>query len=170
MHAIKPDADLISPETSRLMLVKMGRNLLLFNQIEGVLKAVAPHVHRRGAVGADAFEEFRLELAKGGMGGAAKLLGQSLKGQDPEAFRRYLSAVVDQRNALVHNFLEQPEIALTELGGHAAIRWLDEQHRFCVPMFELCKGLMVTCLYGMERQAEQNGEALLVPEWRRERH
>lgn len=168
MQAIQPQADRISPETCRRMLEKMGRNLLRFNQIESILKAVVPYAHPRGTPAGDGFDAFRLELAKETMGGAAKLFGQCLKGQDPEAFKLYLKAVVDRRNALVHNFLNQPDIAMTELGGHAAIRWLDEQHEFCEPMLNLCNELTVACLYAMERQAEQRGEELLVPEWLRE--
>lgn len=162
--------DKISPATNRQMLGKMGQNLLLFNQIEGVLKKVLPYVHPRGtAAGDDALEAFRLELTKETLGGTAKLLVQSTKSPEPEAFRAYLKAVVEQRNALVHNFLGQPEIALTESGGRAAIRWLDDQHAFCAPMFQLCERLILTCL-GLERKAERNGEELLVPEWRIERH
>lgn len=167
----RPTEDPMSPPTCRLMLMKLGRNLLLFNQMESALKLAVPFVHAKGtAAGDDALEEFRLALNKKNLRGVTDLLRESLKGQEPVSLKLYLDAVVHRRNALAHNFLEQPEIALTELGGRAAIRWLDDQHTFCEPMLELCKQLMVGVVYGMERQAAENGDELLVPEWHRKPH
>jgi hypothetical protein len=156
----------MSARTRRAMLLNMGRNLLLFNQIEGCLKRVLPYIHpEAGAQGGDELRQFRESLRKKTLGQIVQPLLEAIS-PDVDGLEQYVRSVVDHRNALVHHFLDQPGVALSEEGAREGIRWLDEQHKHCEPLLALCSKLLVACLYGMERVAEARGEALVVPEWR----
>lgn len=156
----------VTARTSRAMLSRMGLNLLLFNQIEGCLKRVLPYIHPEGtAQGGDELLRFRESLRKKTLGQIVQPLIEAIS-PDIGGLELYVRSVVEHRNALVHHFLDQPSVALSEEGARVAIRWLDEQHTHCEPLLTLCSKLLVACAYGMERIAEERGEELVVPEWR----
>jgi hypothetical protein len=151
--------------TSIAMLVRMGRNLLQFNNIECVLKKTLPYMHPRGArAGADAFEDFRNEIEKETLGKVAKLLVQSMESEDIEVIRSQVKNMVDARNELVHHFAERFKTG-TEAGSREAILWLDEQYEFCKPFADMCLTFLTVTLYGMEKNAAANGDDLLIPAW-----
>src|SRR4249919_418856 len=73
----------LRPETHRAMLMRMGRNLLLFNQIEGSLKHVLPYVHPDGAaLGSTAHAKFRRNLQQQPLGPTVRRLVESISSSD----------------------------------------------------------------------------------------
>jgi hypothetical protein len=165
--AIEPSNDRFSPATGREMLAKIGRNVILFNQLEGCLKNAVPYIHPDGsAAGADAFTTFKSELQRNPLGLVAKRLAEATDSSDPAGFLAYLRQVVDARNELMHHFFQQADDPASEEGCRAVITWLDQQHSLCMPLLELSRKLAVAVLHSLERQAEELGEELAVPEWR----
>jgi hypothetical protein len=158
-------APAMSAAISREMFMRVGRNALLFNQIETVLKLLLPFVHPDGLIDRNARQKFRRKLRKKTFGHVAEKLVESVVPSDAAAFKKYVDAVVKHRNRLVHHFVDHRGACFSEGGARAAVQWLDEQHAFCEPMLKFCNDVLVACLYGMERLAESRGEKLAVPEW-----
>jgi hypothetical protein len=146
--------DPMSEATQQALHTRMGRNLLLFSQIEGCLRHVLTFTPADGnAKDADALQQFMAKVHHKTLGLIGRQLTESMGASELEGFRAYLDAVVHQRNQLVHHFLGQPGIDLTENGGRTGIRWLDEQHAFCEPMLRFSINLLTICLHGRQRGA-----------------
>lgn len=167
LGAIEPPKNRFSPATGREMLSKIGRNVIVFNQLEGCLKNVLPYIHPNGsAAGHDAFTTLNSELRRNPLGIVAKRLAEATGSSDPASFVAYLRQVVDARNELMHHFFQQADDPSSEEGCRALISWLDKQHSLCMPLLDLSRKLAVAVLHSLERQAEELGEELAVPEWR----
>ncbi|CAG2159413.1 OST-HTH/LOTUS domain-containing protein [Cupriavidus numazuensis] len=120
------------------VLVRLGRNILLFQRIESALKFMLPFMHPKGsASGDEAFARFR-DKAKGQtLGKLVENLQESINA-DTDAVAQYLERMVEQRNQLVHHFHEMPGVSLlTEAGCRAAIQVLDDQHHEAQPLQDL---------------------------------
>lgn len=112
------------------VLVRLGRNILLFQQIESGLKFVLPFVHPSGSArGNEAYAGFRDKARRQTLGQLAQSLQDSTS-TDSNTLGQYLERMVEQRNQLVHHFHEIPGVSLsTEAGCRVAIQVLDDQHR-----------------------------------------
>ncbi|WP_156914441.1 hypothetical protein [Cupriavidus sp. amp6] len=135
-----PSGTLNSEHTALVnsVLHRLGRNIMLFQQIESGLKFMLPFMHPQGsASGGDAFTSFR-DKAKG------QTLGKLVEGflestkTDSDALAQYLGRMVEERNKLVHHFHEMPGVSLlTEDGCRAALQVLDDQHRDAQPFQDI---------------------------------
>jgi hypothetical protein len=156
----------LSPGTHVAMLARMGRNLLMFIHIEGCLKKTLPYAHPDASTkGSEALATYQHKIRNKPLGYVMKATAQSLTSDDMDEIRKSFKVVVDQRNALVHHFLDQPGIAITEEGARNAIRWLDDQEAGCRPMLEYAQAMLLAVSYGMERAAADRGEERLIPSW-----
>ncbi|BCT91034.1 hypothetical protein LYSHEL_00580 [Lysobacter helvus] len=146
-----------SPETHEAMLGRMGRNLLLFNQVEGSLKRVIPYIHPQGAaLGSTALAQFRADMKRQSLGPTAQRLVESIASTDIDNFALYVKSVVDHRNALAHQFFEQPGVAMSEEGCRIAIEWLDAQYLHCLPLKDYCGSLLVATIAAMDLVAGES--------------
>ncbi|AQV92299.1 hypothetical protein BJN34_00130 [Cupriavidus necator] len=142
------------------VLLRLGRNILLFQQIESGLKFMLPFMHPKGSAnGDDAFAKFREEAKGQTLGKLVKNLQESVKA-DTDAVAQYLERMVEQRNQLVHHFHEMPGVSLVTVDGcHAAIQILDEQHREAQPLQDLVHVLGVSLGASLAAKFKDN------PEW-----
>ncbi len=119
---------------------RMGRNLMLFQAIEGALKMLLPYIHPDGSKksGVDSLRSFRGALKGQTLGqliGAYKqsvdITGEGLTDNEcQDTFERQLKKLLDSRNTLVHGFFRQPGIStLTKEEMQNALRFLDDQYR-----------------------------------------
>jgi hypothetical protein len=156
----------VAPGTQH-MLVMLGANLILFNQIELVFKHVLKTIKPcNGEFDADPLAAIVSSLEKQPLGNIAKLLTSLLDQDKSLGFNDYLGAVVNSRNQLIHHFFQIPGVSLTGDGPICAVKWLKEQHDFCLPLKTLGEQLSAAMLYAMERNAAERGEELAVEEWR----
>jgi hypothetical protein len=127
------------------VLFRLGRNILLFQQIESGLKFMLPYMHPKGsASGDDAFARFRDKTMGQTLGKLVESLKESTRA-DTDTLAQYLERMVEQRNQLVHHFHEMPGVSLLTVGGcRAAIQVLDEQHREAQPLQDLVHALGVS--------------------------
>lgn len=127
------------------VLLRLGRNILLFQRIESALKFMLPYMHPKGSAnGDDAFAKFRDEAKGKTLGTLVKNLQESINA-DTDAVAQYLERMVGQRNQLVHHFQEMPGVSLFTVDGcRAAIQILDEQHRETQPLQDLVQVLGVS--------------------------
>lgn len=127
------------------VLVRLGRNILLFQQIESGLKFMLPYMHPKGsASGDDAFAKFRDKTKGQTLGQLVENLQESMRA-DTDTLAQYLKRMVEQRNQLVHHFHEMPGVSLLTVAGcRAAIQVLDEQHREAEPLQDMLHALGVS--------------------------
>lgn len=127
------------------VLLRLGRNILLFQRIESALKFILPYMHPKGSAdGDDAFARFRDVAKSQTLGKLVKDLQESMKA-DTDAVAQYLERMVEQRNRLVHHFHEMPGVSLVTVDGcRAAIQILDEQHHEMQPFQDLVHVLGVS--------------------------
>lgn len=127
------------------VLVRLGRNILLFQQIESGLKFMLPFMHPKGsASGDDAFARFRDKTKGQTLGKLVENFQESIRA-DTDTLGQYLGRMVEQRNQLVHHFHEMPGVSLLTVAGcHAAIQVLDEQHRETQPLQDMLHALGVS--------------------------
>jgi hypothetical protein len=127
------------------VLIRVGRNLLLYQQIELGLKASIPYVHPEGsAAGRESFERLLTRLKEKSLGEQMARLKQTLTGdkEDMVAFDAYLGRVLESRNDLAHNFLTLPGISINDPEGcKSAIRFLDESHSVAEPLLQMVLAL-----------------------------
>ena len=125
---------------------KMGRNLMLFQNIEHALKMVLPYIHPDGShkSGLDTFNSFKEAIKTNTLGqliGAyRKSVDVSAEGLTAEEVRdicaQELKDLVDSRNTLVHGFFELPGIStLTAQGLENGLRYLDDQYRHAQALY-----------------------------------
>lgn len=127
------------------VLLRLGRNILLFQQIESGLKFMLPYMHPKGsASGDDAFARFRDKTKSQTLGKLVENLQESMRA-DTDTLAQYLERMVAQRNQLVHHFHEMPGVSLLTVDGcRAAIQTLDEQHREAQPLQDMVHALGVS--------------------------
>jgi hypothetical protein len=167
LETLKSSAGSAVAPGTRQMLVMLGVNLLLFNQIELLFKQVLKTIRPcNGEFDADPLAAIASSLEKQPLGNVAKLLTSLLDPDKASGFGAYLAAVVDSRNQLMHHFLQIPGISLNGDGPTCAARWLKHQHEFCSPLKTMGEQMVVALLYAMERHAAERGEELVVEEWR----
>jgi len=155
-----------TPATDEV-LRRVGRNLVIFQQVEHALKFLTTHArfHAPASQFVDRFAKHAESIAKKSMGDlAGKLTGTVLAQDerdgtpdvieeawfgfrftietDAESVARHeaeLKELVDRRNELVHHFLPRWQSAV---GGDAdtALAWLDEQRGAAVGMLDRLQG------------------------------
>lgn len=149
------------------VLRRVGRNLVIFQQVEHALKFMTTHArfHAPASQFAERFAKHAESIAKKSMGDlAGKLTGTVLAQDerdgtpdvieeawfgfrftietDAESVARHeaeLKELVDRRNELVHHFLPRWQAAV---GGDAdtALAWLDEQRGAAIGMLDRLQG------------------------------
>ncbi|CAN0628620.1 protein of unknown function [Burkholderia multivorans] len=119
------------------VLIRLGRNILLFQQIESGLKFILPYMHPKGsASGDDAFAKFRDKTHGQTLGKLAENFQESMRAETA-ILAPHLERMVEQRNQLVHHFHDMPGVSLLTVDGcRAAIQILDEQHREAQPRWK----------------------------------
>jgi hypothetical protein len=127
------------------VLGRLGRNFLLFQQIEAGLKLTLPYMHAKGSARGDvAFARFREKTKGQTLGKLVQDLQESMTA-DNDNLALYLERMVEQRNQLVHHFFEIPGVSLsTAAGCRAAIHVLDEQHSEARALQDLVHALGVS--------------------------
>ncbi|QQX85232.1 hypothetical protein JJQ59_04595 [Cupriavidus necator] len=127
------------------VLLRLGRNILMFQQIESGLKLMLPYMHPKGSnSGDDAFASFRDKAKQQTLGKLVESFLESVT-VDGEALARYMERMVKQRNQLVHHFYEMPGVSLLTVAGcRAAMQVLDDQHREAQPLQDLVQVLGVS--------------------------
>lgn len=167
LSSLRTEPDLKPAPGTREMLIRLGANLVLFNQIElcfkHVLRDAAPS---NGEFDSDPLASILRTLEKQPLGNVAKLLTSLIDPAKQLGFADYLAAVVDSRNQLVHHFFQIPGVSLVEEGPTVAVKWLKHQHDFCLPLKTMGEELFAALLYAKERRAAENGEQLVVDAWR----
>jgi hypothetical protein len=142
-----PESEMANQHAALLnsVLLRLGRNILLFQQIESGLKFMLPYTHPKGsASGDDSFARFRDKTKGQTLGKLVESLLESTRA-DTAHLPQYLKRMVEQRNQLVHNFHEMPGVSLLTVDGcRAAIQVLDEQHREAQPLQDLVDVLAVS--------------------------
>jgi hypothetical protein len=168
-----------TPPTDEV-LRRIGRNLVIFQQVEHALKFLTTHArfHAPASQFADRFAKHAESIGKKSMGDlAGKLTDTVLTPDEREAtpdaideawfgFRftietdaesvarheAELRELVDRRNELVHHFLPRWQVAL---GGDAdaALAWLDAQREVAAGMLDRLQGWASTLETGRKEHA-----------------
>lgn len=126
------------------MFRKIGRNILLFQNAEILLKAALPFMSSEAAntAPANAAELSQALVANRSLGTLRKPLRKALEAEEVTGFDAYLNAVRNHRNELVHLFMLRPDSNLATVENCvSAIRYLDEQYTFSAPLLDLAKKL-----------------------------
>lgn len=104
-------AETTVPEAEQLkrILSQIGRCVLLYQRIELQLKILLPHMHVVGTVQSeDTFANWRSLLdGKHTLGALRTRLLKCVEVDDQAGFSDYLETIVDDRNQIVHHFVEQ---------------------------------------------------------------
>ena len=107
------------PESEQLrrILSQIGRCVLLYQRIEVQLKVLLPHMHVEGAARTeDTFANWRLLLGgKHTLGGLRTRFLKSVETDDQAGLGKYLETIVEDRNQIVHHYVEQSFAALDTL-------------------------------------------------------
>ncbi|MBU1691653.1 MAG: hypothetical protein KKD65_13100 [Gammaproteobacteria bacterium] len=111
---------------------KIGRNLMLYQQIEIGLKSLLPFIHPDGgAKGIEDFRKFKLDISEKTLG---QIFGEFKKSitvrteekSEEDSLEKYLRKINDERNNLVHGLLKLPGMSLdSESGCKNIISYLD---------------------------------------------
>ncbi|MGQ2979947.1 MAG: hypothetical protein ACT6Q9_09660 [Polaromonas sp.] len=126
------------------VLRKIGKNVLLFQNIEILLKAVLPFMPPSAAntAPADAPEMSQALKANRSLGTLREPLRKALKLEELAGFETYLNAVRNHRNELVHLFMLRPDSSLSTVEQcRSVISYLDNQHKFSIPLLDLANRL-----------------------------
>jgi hypothetical protein len=139
------------------LLVRIGRNVLVYQQIEIALKAIVPFIHPKGgAAGLDGLQKVRQIYSDANLGKLERILVRASEFNVQE-FVEYLNRVVRSRNELVHNFLQDPRCRLlSEENQELVRRDLDSQFEDAV-----CFRTIVTQLFDeLAKHFDSDGKAL----------
>jgi len=123
---------------------KIGRNILLFQNVELLLKAVLPFMSPTADCTAPVNEAEMSQVltANRSLGTLRDPLRKALQVENIAGFGDYLNAVRHHRNELVHLFMLRTDSRLATVEEClSAIRYLDEQYRFSAPLLDLAKEL-----------------------------
>ncbi|GAA6614695.1 hypothetical protein [Scytonema sp. NUACC26] len=131
------------------VLIKIGRNVLIFQQIEKGLKLLLPYIHPDGSKnGIDSFRSYK-EANK------SKTLGNLINRfiscceYDPDYFVENLKKLVANRNKLIHQFGKSDgvNILATKEGCLTCISDLESQHKEALSFYEDIKLFVLSVLY-----------------------
>lgn len=125
----------------------VGRNVLLYQHLEHLLKVLLPFVRTEDkSLGDDPFSEMKQLLeSKRTMGLLIGRLKTSVQAANPEEFRGYLKQVVDNRNELVHAFVRLEFGCLdTEEARTQALSYLRARYDFATPLLTMLRELLAT--------------------------
>lgn len=176
-------------QASDEVLLRLGRNLLLFQRIEGNLKRLLPNRSISGSISrfidtwrehVDRAQRKTLGVLSGeyarGEAAADRTANTSLdephlsidfrldrSNEDLTSIRIGLQSLVESRNALVHLFLERHDLRTLEECERAQ-RWLDEQH---TQALELLHALRFEC-YALGQGMKHFSELVQSPEFQTE--
>ncbi|PSB04271.1 hypothetical protein [Merismopedia glauca] len=158
----KNDSDLIDE-----VLKKIGKNILIFQQIEKGLKILIPFIHpNAGAKGMDSLRKYREGVKSQTLGNLIKSFLDCVD-YDPEYFAEGLKNIVANRNQLVHGLGEFKNLNLldTQEGCRKYISYLDSQHQEAVEFYKDIKLYVGVLLYFLqENYAESNRDFNLLYE------
>lgn len=142
--------------SKELVLAEIGRCLLAYQQVEHLLKFLLPHVHAPGsAVAPDWHPNWRELLdSKETLGGLMKILAKRVSSEDPTGFAQSLSALVDQRNEIVHHFVGQPFARLeTDAQCREAMRFISSRRTVVEGFRQQLRGLAAEFAKALEPTA-----------------
>ncbi|MBS4469562.1 hypothetical protein KHP32_22875, partial [Cronobacter sakazakii] len=110
------------------VLERIGRNLLVYQQVEQILKRVIPYIHPRGsALGVEALRRLQMQVNRRSLGDVIEVFAEAIEGDSKEVSAE-LKALVRARNDLVHHLLLLPGVdLLSEHGRRRAADYLDAQ-------------------------------------------
>ena len=141
------------------VLKKIGRNILIFQQIEKGLKILLPFIHPdASAKGSDSFRRYTEEVKLQTLG---HLINKFIESTDYNAdyFVEKLRESVAQRNQLVHHFGDSKglNVLITEEGCRACITDLESQYQEAISFYKDVT-LFVFCVLAFLREnyAESN--------------
>lgn len=185
-----PQAHARTPATDEV-LRRVGRNLVIFQQVEQALKFLTTHArfHAPASQFAERFGKHAEAIQKKSMGDlAGKLVDNVLQADrddgtpdnvteawfgfrftiesDAESVARHereLKELVDRRNELVHHFLPRWHDAV-DGDADAALAWLDAQREAAVALLDRLQGWART----VETARKEQAAFLLSPEGQRE--
>jgi hypothetical protein len=123
---------------SAAVIQRLGRNVLLFQLVEGYLKLLVPYAHEDGASKSDAaFAQLRKWISDKSLGHVLekfKPLGHQTE-IDARVFDDYVAQVLDARNKMTHGLVSVPGFSLlTEDGCRVAIDLLDGHLKLLDPL------------------------------------
>ena len=147
------------------VLRKIGRNMLMFQQIEKGLKALLPFIHSNASTNdTDSFWKYRERVKSKTLG---NLINAFLESADynPDYFGDKLKEMVAERNNLVHHFggLEGLNILSTEEGCKSCINYLEFQYQETVYFYKnITLFVFSVVIFLRENYAESNPKTELL--------
>ena len=131
--------------TRRNAIFAIGRSVLLYQQIELLLKTLLPYLKpTTGRASDDPFAEMkRLLDSRETMGPLVERLKKSSEVDHPEGFASYLEQVVKNRNDLIHSFAKLPfgNLSTTAYCGEA-LAYLEARRKYALPLMQLLREVL----------------------------
>ncbi|BAY91369.1 MULTISPECIES: OST-HTH/LOTUS domain-containing protein [unclassified Tolypothrix] len=151
---------------------QIGRNVLIFQQIEKGLKLLLPYIHSDGSQkGIDSFRSYKKANKSQTLGNLINSLIDSCE-YDSDYFVENLKKVVANRNKLIHHFGESEGINIlaTKEGCLNCIADLESQHQEALSFYQDIKLFVLGVLYLLrENYAESHPKIdLLYKQFRAE--
>lgn len=141
------------------VLTKIGRNILIFQQIEKGLKVLLPFIHpEASAKGIESFRRYTEEVKLRTLGNLTNTFLQ-FADYDTDYFADKLKKIVAERNKLVHHFGESKglNILSTEEGCRACITDLELQYQEAIFFYkEITLFVFSVLAFLRENYAESN--------------
>ncbi|MEH2204707.1 MAG: OST-HTH/LOTUS domain-containing protein [Nostoc sp.] len=147
------------------VLRKIGRNMLMFQQIEKCLKELVPFIHSDASTrDADSFWEYREKAKSKTLGNLINTFLESAN-YNNDYFVEKLREMVFERNNLVHHFggSEGLNILSTEEGCRTCINYLESQYQETVYFYKSIKLFVFSVvIFLRENYAESNPKTELL--------
>lgn len=147
------------------VLRKIGRNILIFQQIEKSLKVLLPFIHSDGsAKDVDSFWRYREAVKSKTLGNLINAFIQSAH-YNTDYFVERLREMVAERNKLVHHFGESEglNILSTEEGCITCITYLESQYQEAILFYkEITLFVFSVVILLRENYAESNPKIELL--------
>ena len=127
----------LDPERVAKLMQGLGLCLFCYQQIEGQLKFLLPHMRKPGMRSKSSAPLNWRELidSRVTLGPLVEELKKKTDADSPDGFKTYLQALVDQRNDLVHHLLTDPARTLHSPDQlEAAISRVREYMNFASPL------------------------------------
>jgi hypothetical protein len=141
------------------ILIKIGRNVLIFQQIEKGLKLILPYIHPDGSQKEiDSFWSYRKANKSKTLGNLINSFIDSCE-YNPDYFSENLENFVANRNRLIHQFGESQGINIlaTREGCLTCITDLDSQHKQALSFYQDIKLFLLGVLFHIkENYAESH--------------
>jgi len=140
------------------LLCRVGRNVLVYQQIEIGLKAVVPFMRRpqRGGQSLDALRAFQRKSRIVTLGTLIRSFSDAST-FDPQKFTEHLERIVESRNQLVHHFLQSPNVRLqSEEERHLVRHNLDKEFALASSF----RFLVAQIFEELAKHFDRNGKAL----------